>query len=154
MTAAAPESTRGFALLLVLWTLVLVSLIVSQLLASGRSAVRIATNLRAASVAEAAAVGKADELKGQALVVFVTLKSGQAAGKEMKDKLTLHIDREIGKFARPDQIRFTDSLPKTRSGKIMRRLLKEVASGSLEMKGDTSTLEDYSVIAKLRADEE
>jgi len=106
------------------------------------------------AVAEAAAVGKPDDLKGQALVVFVTLKSGQAAGKDLKEKLTEHIDKEIGKFARPDQIRFTDSLPKTRSGKIMRRLLKEVASGALETKGDTSTLEDFSVLAKLRADEE
>jgi len=106
------------------------------------------------SVAEAAAVGKPDDLKGQALVVFVTLKQGQKADAEAKDKLAEHIDKEIGKFARPDQIRFTDALPKTRSGKIMRRLLKEIASGSLETKGDTSTLEDFSVLAKLRTDEE
>jgi acetyl-CoA synthetase len=106
------------------------------------------------SVAEAAAVGKPDDLKGQALVVFVTLKGGQVAGPETKQKLTEHIDKEIGKFARPDQIRFTDSLPKTRSGKIMRRLLKEVASGATDVKGDTSTLEDLSVLAKLRSDEE
>ncbi|CAN5677350.1 acetate--CoA ligase [soil metagenome] len=106
------------------------------------------------AVAEAAAVGKPDDLKGQALVVFVTVKNGQVAGKELKAKLAEHIDKEIGKFARPDQIRFTDSLPKTRSGKIMRRLLKEIASGSLETKGDTSTLEDLSVLAKLRADED
>jgi acetyl-CoA synthetase len=106
------------------------------------------------SVAEAAAVGKPDDLKGQALVVFVTLKQGQSAGKDLKEKLAAHIDKEIGKFARPDQIRFTDSLPKTRSGKIMRRLLKEVASGAAETKGDTSTLEDFSVLAKLRASDE
>ena len=106
------------------------------------------------SVAEAAAVGKPDDLKGQALVVFVTLKQGQEAGKDLKDKLTEHIDKEIGKFARPDSIRFTDALPKTRSGKIMRRLLKEVASGNTETKGDTSTLEDLSVLAKLRADDD
>jgi acetyl-CoA synthetase len=106
------------------------------------------------AVAEAAAVGKPDDLKGQALVVFVTLKAGQTAGKELKATLTEHIDKEIGKFARPDQIRFTDSLPKTRSGKIMRRLLKEIASGNTETKGDTSTLEDFSVLAKLRTDEE
>jgi acetyl-CoA synthetase len=105
------------------------------------------------AVAEAAAVGKPDELKGQALVVFVTLKAGHDA-KDLKQKLAEHIDREIGKFARPDSIRFTDSLPKTRSGKIMRRLLKEIASGNQEAKGDTSTLEDFSVLAKLRADEE
>ena len=103
------------------------------------------------AVAEAAAVGKPDDLKGQALVVFVTLKGGQVADKTMKQKLTEHIDKEIGKFARPDQIRFADSLPKTRSGKIMRRLLKEIASGAMESKGDTSTLEDLSVLAKLRA---
>ncbi len=106
------------------------------------------------SVAEAAAVGKPDDLKGQALVVFVTLKTGQSASKDLKEKLTAHIDKEIGKFARPDQIRFTDSLPKTRSGKIMRRLLKEVASGALETKGDTSTLEDLTVLAKLREKDE
>ncbi len=106
------------------------------------------------AVAEAAAVGKPDDLKGQALVVFVTLKSGQQAVKDLKDKLAVHIDKEIGKFARPDQIRFTDALPKTRSGKIMRRLLKEIASGAVETTGDTSTLEDFSVLAKLRANEE
>ena len=105
------------------------------------------------AVAEAAAVGRPDELKGQALVVFVTLKNGYDS-KDLKAKLTEHIDKEIGKFARPDTIRFTDSLPKTRSGKIMRRLLKEIASGNLETKGDTSTLEDFSVLAKLKADEE
>ncbi len=106
------------------------------------------------AVAEAAAVGRPDDLKGQALVVFVTLKQGNTAGKDLKDKLTEHIDKEIGKFARPDAIRFTDALPKTRSGKIMRRLLKEVASGASAPKGDTSTLEDLNVLAKLRADEE
>ncbi|HSO38322.1 MAG TPA: acetate--CoA ligase [Labilithrix sp.] len=105
------------------------------------------------SVAEAAAVGRPDELKGQALVVFVTVKQGFAAGKELKESLLTHIDKEIGKFARPDAIRFTDTLPKTRSGKIMRRFLKDVASGT-ETKGDTSTLEDLTVLAKLRADED
>jgi acetyl-CoA synthetase len=105
------------------------------------------------SVAEAAAVGRPDELKGQALVVFVTLKGGQTAGKGLKEALTAHIDKEIGKFARPDTIRFTDALPKTRSGKIMRRLLKDIAGGG-ETKGDTSTLEDLGVLAKLRATEE
>jgi acetyl-CoA synthetase len=105
------------------------------------------------SVAEAAAVGRPDALKGQALVVFVTVKQGMSAGKELRDKLAEHIDKEIGRFARPDTIRFTDSLPKTRSGKIMRRLLKDIASGN-ETKGDTSTLEDFSVLAKLRADDD
>ncbi|HEY4016152.1 MAG TPA: acetate--CoA ligase [Polyangiaceae bacterium] len=114
------------------------------------------------AVAEAAAVGKPDDLKGQALVVFVTLKAGQGGGadaagiaarKQLREALTAHIDREIGKFARPDSIRFTDALPKTRSGKIMRRLLKEVAAGG-ETKGDTTTLEDFSVLTKLRTTEE
>ena len=104
------------------------------------------------SVAEAAAVGKPDELKGHALVVFVTLKSGQVASKALKDALAVHIDKEIGKFARPDQIRFADALPKTRSGKIMRRLLKEIASGTAQ--GDYSTLEDLGVLASLRASDE
>ena len=106
------------------------------------------------AVAEAAAVGKPDDAKGQALVVFVTLKADHKPDPAIKAKLTEHIEKEIGKFARPDQIRFADSLPKTRSGKIMRRLLKEIASGSVDTKGDTSTLEDLSVLAKLRADEE
>jgi acetyl-CoA synthetase len=105
------------------------------------------------AVAEAAAVGRPDELKGQALVVFVTLKPGHKADGEMRKKLILQVELEIGKFARPDAIRFADALPKTRSGKIMRRLLKDVASGT-EAKGDTSTLEDLTVLAKLRADEE
>jgi acetyl-CoA synthetase len=117
------------------------------------------------AVAEAAAVGRPDDLKGQALVVFVTLKAGQgsaaAAGPQstaadrnrLREALTAHIDKEIGKFARPDSIRFTDALPKTRSGKIMRRLLKEVAAGT-ETKGDTTTLEDFNVLAKLRAGED
>ncbi len=106
-----------------------------------------------AAVAEAAAVGRPDELKGQALVVFVTVKAGIEAGPELKRALTEHVEKEIGRFARPDGIRFTDSLPKTRSGKIMRRLLKEVAAGA-DAKGDTTTLEDFSVLAKLRASEE
>jgi acetyl-CoA synthetase len=105
------------------------------------------------SVAEAAAVGRADDLKGQALVCFVTLKAGVPASRALKDALTAHIDKEIGKFARPDSIRFSDALPKTRSGKIMRRLLKEIAGGG-EARGDTTTLEDLSVLAKLRANED
>ena len=105
------------------------------------------------AVAEAAAVGRPDELKGQALVVFVTIKQGIAADKALKDSLMVHIDKEIGKFARPDTIRFTDTLPKTRSGKIMRRFLKDVAAGVVTT-GDTSTLDDLSVLARLRADED
>jgi acetyl-CoA synthetase len=106
------------------------------------------------AVAEAAAVGKADDLKGQALVVFVTVKQGQKADRGMREALTAHIEREIGKFARPDHVRFTDALPKTRSGKIMRRLLREVASGAASPQGDTSTLEDFTVLAKLRQTDE
>jgi acetyl-CoA synthetase len=105
------------------------------------------------AVAEAAAVGRPDELKGQALVAFVTVKGGQKADRALKDALEAHIEKEIGRFARPDTIRFTDSLPKTRSGKIMRRLLKEIAAGG-EAKGDTTTLEDLGVLAKLRASDE
>jgi acetyl-CoA synthetase len=106
------------------------------------------------AVAEAAAVGRPDDLKGQALVVFVTLKPGHEAGAHMKSTLANHVANEIGKFARPDDVRFANGgLPKTRSGKIMRRLLKDVAAGR-ESTGDTSTLEDLTVLAKLRADEE
>jgi len=105
------------------------------------------------SVAEAAAVGKPDELKGQAIAVFVTLKTGIEPMPQLKEELLRHIDKEIGKFARPDTIRFTDALPKTRSGKIMRRLLKDVATGTVAT-GDTSTLEDFSVLARLRTDDE
>jgi acetyl-CoA synthetase len=105
------------------------------------------------AVAEAAAVGKPDDLKGQALVVFVTLKPGQSTDAIMKAALADHVGKEIGRFARPDEVRFADGLPKTRSGKIMRRLLKDVAAGR-EATGDTSTLEDLTVLAKLRADEE
>ncbi len=101
------------------------------------------------AVAEAAAVGRPDDLKGQALVVFVTLKPNHAGTPEMKKLLAEHVANEIGKFARPDSVRFADSLPKTRSGKIMRRLLKDIAAGR-ETKGDISTLEDLSILAKLR----
>ncbi|WP_437598738.1 acetate--CoA ligase [Sorangium sp. So ce590] len=105
------------------------------------------------AVAEAAAVGRPDELKGQALVVFVSLRPGATAGPELQAKLAEHVAKEIGKFARPDTIRFADALPKTRSGKIMRRLLKDVAAGR-ELTGDTSTLEDLNVMAKLRQQED
>jgi acetyl-CoA synthetase len=105
------------------------------------------------AVAEAAAVPMPHELKGQALAVFVTLRSGFTASDALKKELSDKVAKQIGSFARPDQIRFTDALPKTRSGKIMRRLLKEVASGK-EIKGDTTTLEDLSVLAKLSASDE
>ncbi len=106
-----------------------------------------------ASVAEAAVVGKPDDLKGEGIYCFVTLKQGVAASDALKDELKKHVAKEIGALARPDEIRFTDALPKTRSGKIMRRLLRDIAAGR-EGKGDTTTLEDLSVLAKLRNDEE
>ena len=99
-------------------------------------------------VAEAAVVGRPDELKGQALVAFVTLKTGIHAKPELREELRLHVGKEIGPVAKPDDIRFAEMLPKTRSGKIMRRLLKQIASG-VEVKGDTTTLEDFNVIARL-----
>jgi acetyl-CoA synthetase len=99
-------------------------------------------------VAEAAAVGKPDDLKGQALVVFVSLKPNVEANEATRVALREQVASEIGKFARPDEIRFADSLPKTRSGKIMRRLLKDVAAGR-DIQGDLSTLEDKSALQKL-----
>ena len=105
------------------------------------------------SVAEAAVVGRPDEIKGQGVVAFVTVKAGQTASKELEAALKKHVGATIGAIARPDQIRFTDSLPKTRSGKIMRRLLKEVASGKA-VTGDTTTLEDLSILAKLQSSED
>lgn len=104
------------------------------------------------NVAEAAAVGRPDELKGQAVAVFVTLKNATPSNA-LREELKQHVRKEIGALAQPDDIRFTSALPKTRSGKIMRRLLRDIASGK-ESTGDTSTLEDYGVLAKLRGDEE
>ena len=104
-------------------------------------------------VAEAAVVGRPDDLKGQALVAFVTVKSGVTADKALREELRNHVGKEIGPVAKPDDIRFAEALPKTRSGKIMRRLLKQVAAG-VEIKGDTTTLEDFSVLAKLGSAEE
>jgi acetyl-CoA synthetase len=104
------------------------------------------------AVAEAAAVGRPDEIKGQAIAVFVTLKNHEPTD-EMRDILKKHVRKEIGALAVPDDVRFTSSLPKTRSGKIMRRLLRDIAAGK-EGTGDTSTLEDYSVLVRLRNDDE
>jgi acetyl-CoA synthetase len=104
-------------------------------------------------VAEAAAVGVEHDLKGQAVVAFVTPTGSAEPSPELAGELRKHVAEVIGAFARPEQIRFTDSLPKTRSGKIMRRLLRDLASGK-ETIGDTTTLEDYSVLAKLREAEE
>jgi acetyl-CoA synthetase len=106
-----------------------------------------------ASVAEAAVVGRPDDVKGQAIAAFVTLEQGNKPSPQLKEELQKWVTKEIGALARPDDIRFTDVLPKTRSGKIMRRLLRELA-GSGEVKGDVTTLEDLTVIAKLREEEE
>jgi acetyl-CoA synthetase len=105
------------------------------------------------SVAEAAVVGMPHEMKGQGIAAFVTLRSGFQPTEELKKELIGVVAHQIGSLAKPDQIRFTESLPKTRSGKIMRRLLKELAGGG-EVKGDVTTLEDFSVIARLKESQE
>ena len=104
-------------------------------------------------VAEAAVVGRPDAMKGQALVAFVTVKTGVHADAALREELRLHVAKEIGPVAKPDDIRFAEALPKTRSGKIMRRLLKQIAAGT-EIKGDTTTLEDLGVLARLTHIEE
>jgi acetyl-CoA synthetase len=104
-------------------------------------------------VAEAAVVARPDDLKGQALAAFVTLQTGRQASEDLRKELREHVAKEIGAIAKPDDIRFTEALPKTRSGKIMRRLLRDIAAGR-ESAGDTSTLEDYSVLARLREENE
>jgi acetyl-CoA synthetase len=101
-------------------------------------------------VAEAAVVGRPDDLKGQAIVAFVTPKGGIKADDALAAELRKHVAEQIGALARPEEVRFADALPKTRSGKIMRRLLREVASGSTA-RGDTTTLEDNAVLEKLAA---
>ncbi len=105
-----------------------------------------------AHVAEAAVVGRSDEMKGQAVVAFVTLKGSATPSSGLKTELRDHVGEHIGAFAKPDEVRFAEALPKTRSGKIMRRLLKEIANGKA-VTGDTTTLEDFSVLAKLSEDE-
>lgn len=104
-------------------------------------------------VAEAAVVGKPDEIKGEGISCFVTLIGGEKPTEALKKELREHVAHEIGALARPDEVRFTEALPKTRSGKIMRRLLRDIASGK-QTTGDTTTLEDYTVLAKLREEEE
>lgn len=104
------------------------------------------------AVAEAAAVGRPDELKGEAVAVFVTLR-GLEPSDALREELKKHVRKEIGALAQPDDVRFTSALPKTRSGKIMRRLLRDIAAGK-ETVGDTTTLEDYTVLANLRTDDE
>jgi acetyl-CoA synthetase len=111
-------------------------------------------------VAEAAVVGMPHDIKGNAICAFVTLKTqwlarGQRTPDEdLKKELAAHVAKEVGALARPDQVRFAEALPKTRSGKIMRRLLRDVAAGVEKITQDTTTLEDFSVVAKLREDEE
>jgi acetyl-CoA synthetase len=100
------------------------------------------------SVAEAAVVGKHHDLKGQAIAAFVTLKEGNRATAELKDDLKEHVARKIGAIAKPDDVLFSADLPKTRSGKIMRRLLKDIAEG--RALGDTTTLADPSVVSRLK----
>ncbi|MGZ5554120.1 MAG: AMP-binding enzyme, partial [Chthoniobacterales bacterium] len=103
-------------------------------------------------VAEAAVVGRPDEMKGQGVVAFVTVKTGVDPTPGLKEELRSHVGQHIGAIAKPDEVRFAEALPKTRSGKIMRRLLKEIASGKT-VTGDTTTLEDFSVLAKLSEEE-
>jgi acetyl-CoA synthetase len=100
------------------------------------------------SVAEAAVVGKAHELKGQAIAAFVTVKEGIKRSAELREDLREHVARKIGAIAKPDDIIFSADLPKTRSGKIMRRLLKDIAEG--RALGDTTTLADPNVVARLK----
>jgi acetyl-CoA synthetase len=100
-------------------------------------------------VAEAAVVGMPHDIKGQGIYAFVTLKAGQAKSDDLKKKLVAHVRKEIGPIATPDKIQFTDSLPKTRSGKIMRRILKKIAAGDVTDLGDTTTLADPTVVQAL-----
>jgi acetyl-CoA synthetase len=101
------------------------------------------------AVAEAAVVGRPDDLKGEGIVAFVTLELGRESNDALLAELRTHVGKEIGPIARPDEIRCSDALPKTRSGKIMRRILRALAAGE-EVTGDTSTLEDRSVLDRLR----
>jgi acetyl-CoA synthetase len=104
-------------------------------------------------VAEAAVVGRPHDLKGQAIAAFVTLEQGHEPSPQLKDELRAWVAQEIGALARPDDLRFTDALPKTRSGKIMRRLLRELATSG-EIKGDITTLEDIMVVSRLKESDE
>jgi acetyl-CoA synthetase len=106
-----------------------------------------------ARVAEAAVVGRPDEITGTAIVAFVTPRAGTELGGALVEEIRNEVAKHIGPIAKPAEVRFTDALPKTRSGKIMRRLLRDIASGK-ETVGDTTTLEDYSVLARLRESEE
>jgi acetyl-CoA synthetase len=105
------------------------------------------------AVAEAAVVGMPHEIKGTGIAAFVTLRSGHPPSPQLKEELVRHVGHEIGALAKPDQVRFTDTLPKTRSGKIMRRLLRDIASG-VQVRGDVTTLEDLGVLARLSEKDE
>ncbi len=105
------------------------------------------------AVAEAAVVGVPHEVKGTGIAAFVTLRGEATPGDDLKQELIAHVGKEIGPISKPDHLRFTDALPKTRSGKIMRRLLRELATSG-KVQGDTTTLEDFSVLASLGKDEE
>jgi acetyl-CoA synthetase len=100
------------------------------------------------SVAEAAVIGKTHEIKGQGISAFVTLKEGIQSSDALKQELMNHVAKKIGSIAKPDDIFFTSELPKTRSAKIMRRLLRDIAEGRIL--GDTTTLADPTVVAKLK----
>ncbi|MGI9014041.1 MAG: acetate--CoA ligase [Phycisphaerales bacterium] len=106
------------------------------------------------AVVEAAVVGMPHEIKGTGIAAFCTLRTGKQPDDDLRNQLREHVAKEIGAIAKPDMIRFTDALPKTRSGKIMRRLLRDIAAGETEVKQDTTTLEDFSILAKLSAGEE
>ncbi len=106
------------------------------------------------AVVEAAVVGMPHEIKGTGITAFCTLADGFEASEDLRERLRTHIGDQIGAIAKPDVIRFTDALPKTRSGKIMRRLLRSIAAGEVEVTQDTSTLEDFSVVARLQGTDE
>jgi acetyl-CoA synthetase len=101
------------------------------------------------SVAEAAVIGISHEVKGQGIYAFVTLKAGLKGSDEMRKELLAHVRKVIGPIATPDKLQFADALPKTRSGKIMRRILRKIAEGKIEELGDTSTLTDPNVVIQL-----
>jgi len=103
-------------------------------------------------VAEAAVVGMPHEIKGQGIYAFVTLNAGEEKSDALKKELVAHVRKEIGPIASPDEIQFADALPKTRSGKIMRRILTKIAAGDVHELGDTSTLADPSVVDTLVCD--
>ncbi len=100
-------------------------------------------------VAEAAVVGMPHDIKGQGIYAFVTLNTGVGKSDALKKELVTHVRKEIGPIATPDKIQFADGLPKTRSGKIMRRILTKIAAGKTDELGDTSTLADPSVVTTL-----